>query len=685
MIEAGMKISQTNTSMVASSASQMYVVISIIIILSILLGLIIAANIQNIIKSVIKQTKDLVEAAIAGKLSSRAKPEDTNEEFREITVGINKTLDAVIGPLNVAAEYVDRISKGNIPPKITDTYNGDFNEIKNNLNVCIDSLNGLTNEMSGTTNIQMKGEIDTFANENKFEGSYKTIIKGYNDGMKIHINVILEAIGLLNEYAKGDLSKEMRKLPGKQIVMTEAMNVLRQNVLLLIGDANMLAKAAVDGKLATRADASKHLGDFRKIVDGVNTTLDAVIGPLNVAANYIDNIAKGDNPPKITDKYNGDFNVIKNNINTLIDVLNDITAKVQVFAVGDLSIKFTERSQNDHLLKSLNDLIRIEKEVVEKTKQLSKGNLTIEIQRRSEKDELLIALSTMVEKLKEIVTQVTEATENVATGSQQLSSSATEMSQGANEQAASTEEVSSSIEEMTSTIQQNTDNAVQTEKIARESADGIIKVNKSSEDSVKAIREISDKITIINDIAEKTDILAINAAIEAARAGEHGKGFAVVAAEVRKLAEVSQRAAKEINELSHQSLRVTEESSKLLTEMIPNIQKTTQLVQEISAASTEQNANAGQINKAIEQLNQVTQQNSAAAEEMSSSSEELSSQAELLKDVISFFNIGKKTATTKHLRKSHILSNSKVYQEKGIKISMGVNGDGDDDSEFQKY
>ena len=440
-------------------------------VLALFAGFYLSRNIGGILEAFTNEMNILIQAAVGGKLATRGRTELINFEFRPLLDGVNKTLDAVVGPLNVAAEYIDRISKGDIPKKITDNYNGDFNEIKINLNNCIDNLNAL------------------------------------------------------------------------------------------VGDANMLVKAAVDGKLATRADAARHQGDYRKIVEGVNATLDAVIGPLNVAADYVYKISLGEIPPAITAEYNGDFNTIKNNLNECVKNLTRVATEIRI------------------------------------------------------------------------------ATDNVANGSNELSASAEQLSSGANDQASAAEEVSSSMEEMSSNIQQNADNAAQTEKIAQKAAADAKAGGKAVAETVSAMNEIASKIAIIEEIARQTNLLALNAAIEAARAGEHGKGFAVVASEVRKLAERSQLAAGEIRNLSASSVEVAGRAGEMLTKIVPDIQKTAELIQEISVASKEQNAGADQINKALQQLDSIIQQNAGSSEELASTAEELSSQAEQMRSVISFFKI----------------------------------------------
>lgn len=279
-------------------------------------------------------------------------------------------------------------------------------------------------------------------------------------------------------------------------------------------------------------------------------------------------------------------------------------------------------------------------EVMAILQKVAQGDLTLKIQTQAkDQTSLLFSVKTMINRLQEIVGEVKSAANNVASGTQELSSTSEEMSQGANEQSSSVEEISSSMEEMVSNIKQNADNAQQTERIAVKSAQDAKESGQAVGETVIAMKEIAGKISIIEEIARQTNLLALNAAIEAARAGQHGKGFAVVASEVRKLAERSQVAAAEISQLSSTSVEVAEKAGQMLSKLVPDIQKTSELVQEISSASNEQNSGATQIGKAIQQLEQVVQQNAGASEEVASTAEEMASQAEQLQSTITFFKI----------------------------------------------
>jgi methyl-accepting chemotaxis protein len=273
--------------------------------------------------------------------------------------------------------------------------------------------------------------------------------------------------------------------------------------------------------------------------------------------------------------------------------------------------------------------------------ELSEGNLTIKITSDStdETGQLMGAMEAMVGKLTQIISEVNVASDALNNAAGQVSQTAQSLSQSSSEQAASVEETTASIEEMTASITQNTENAKVTNGMANKSASEATEGGQAVNDTVDAMKQIADKIGIIDDIAYQTNLLALNAAIEAARAGEHGKGFAVVAAEVRKLAERSQVAAQEISQVASSSVKLAERAGHLLNEMVPSIKKTSDLVEEIAAASQEQSAGVGQINGAMGQLNKATQQNASASEELAATAEEMGGQAAQLQELMSFFRL----------------------------------------------
>ena len=292
------------------------------------------------------------------------------------------------------------------------------------------------------------------------------------------------------------------------------------------------------------------------------------------------------------------------------------------------------------LSKSIGDQLGCEPfEAAELAKKLAEGDLSYLFVKKDKEQGLYKDMKHMVEKLKDVITSVVNTSRYLASASDALSNGSQGISEGANDQAASAEEISASMEEMAANIQQNTDNAKRTESIAIQSADDIMESSLAVGKTVDSMRTISEKIGVISEISRLTNILALNAAVEAARAGEHGKGFAVVADEVRKLAERSEVAARDITELAGSSLKVAENSGQLLSTVVPNIQETAKLVQNIVAASVEQNEGSTQVNDAIQNLNNIVQENAAGAEEMASSSEELSSQAEVLRQTVNFFKV----------------------------------------------
>ncbi len=566
------------------------------------------------IRDVLKETDRLILAVQEGRLDTRGDEKAFSGVWADLISGINNVIDAFAVPITKSAETIECLSKSEIPEKIDQEYKGDFNRIKNNLNMLTDDIRNVLSELRGLSQAVSEGNLHARGDMDAFAGGWKELVGGINlliesfvkpinvmsacidrisngeipeeiteeykgdfSRIKNSVNLMIanlrKTVGVAERIAQGDLSFEVEALSEKDMLGKSLTQMVR-TLKIIVKSINSLTDAVLEGKLDVRGEAEKFQGEYARIIQGVNDTLDAVVGPLNMTAKYVDRISKGWLPEKITQEYKGDFNEIRNNINAMIENLT---------------------------------------------------RFAIDVQRTAG--------------------QVAGGSEEVSTGAEQVSG-------GTSQQAASIEQISASMEEMSSMVSQNADNARQTAAIAGDTALHTQEGRRAVEETVKAMKSISEKILVVEDIARQTNMLALNAAIEAARAGEHGKGFAVVAAEVRKLAEKSQKSAKAINTLSVTNLEISENAGKIMEQMFAGIQKTADLVQEISASSGEQAGGIVQVNKAIQQLDQIIQHNAASAEEMASASRDLASQAEYLLRAASFFKISEKQQPeTENVRK----------------------------------
>lgn len=521
------------------------------------------------VNALVNDAAMLAKAAIDGKLDTRADASKHGGDFRAIVDGVNKTLDNVIGPLNVAAEYVDRVSKGDIPPKITDVYNGDFNEIKNNINQLIESLSSFIDEMQNMSNQHDLGEIDVVIPENKFIGAYLAMAKGVNAMVNSHITATLKAIAFVEELGKGNFAVTIERFPGKKAVLNTSLDSVQGTLITLDKELTTLISAAQDGHLQNRGDASKFQGGWASMVNGINHLLDAIISPIKEAADALEVMATGNLTARMAGEYSGDFERLKGSLN----------------GVGD----------------SLGSLIN----------------------------------------------QVGELASSVAGIASEISSNSEVMASGAQEQSAQADEVATAVEEMSRTVTENAMSASRTAQEAKKNGDiakeggkvvdmtvtkmrDIASVVKASADNMVKLgassQQIGEIISVIDDIADQTNLLALNAAIEAARAGEQGRGFAVVADEVRKLAERTTEATKQIADMIK---GIQNETQGAVTAMNKGNEEVTSGIQLADQAGSSLNQIVGSTQELLDMINQIA----AASEEQSSTSEEIARNVEAISHV----------------------------------------------------